>query len=224
MAHDVFISYPSKDKTIADAVCSKLEGQNIRCWIAPRDVHAGQNFAESIIKAIDTCKVFVLIWSASTNASEHILNEINRAFDKGITIIPFRIQDVQPTDAMSYYFGRTHWLDALTPPLEKHIETLIDRIYIILGRKRIIIPVAPITREGETGALLSQEEKSETVVSQKKVSMALIISALVVIAAVSGFFSGKPRAVFSTFFRCSQTGKLNTTSILGQIGRISTNH
>lgn len=135
MSHDVFISYSSKDKTIADAVCSKLEDQKIRCWIAPRDVPAGQNFAESIIKAINACKVFVLIWSANTNTSEHILNEINQAFDQGITIIPFRIQDVEPTFAMRYYFGRTHWLDAITPPLEKHIGTLAATILVNLGRE-----------------------------------------------------------------------------------------
>lgn len=136
MAHDVFISYSSKDKTTADTVCAKLEEKKIRCWIAPRDIPAGQNFAKSIIKAINDCKVFVLVWSESTNTSEHILNEINQAFDQGITIIPFRIQEVEPTLEMRYYFGRTHWLDALTPPLEKHIDSLAQAIMALLGSKR----------------------------------------------------------------------------------------
>jgi hypothetical protein len=134
LAHDVFISYSTKDKTIADAVCAKLEENKIRAWIAPRDVPPGSNFAASIIQAINTCRVFVLIWSADTNTSKHILNEINQAFDRGIIIIPFRIQDVQPTDEMRYYFGRTHWLDAIDPPLENHIATLKDTILINLGR------------------------------------------------------------------------------------------
>ena len=135
MAHDVFISYSTKDKTVADTVCAKLEERKIRCWIAPRDIAPGQHFAKSIIDAIDLSKVFVLIWSAHSNISEHILNEINQAFNQGITIIPFRIQDVQPTSEMRYYFGRTHWLDALTKPLEKHIESLAAFILPHLGRK-----------------------------------------------------------------------------------------
>lgn len=135
MSHDVFISYSSKDKTIADAVCAKLEGRKIRCWMAPRDIPAGQNFARSIIYAINDSKVFVLVWSASTNTSEHILNEINQAFDHGIPIIPFRIEEVLPTVEMRYYFGRTHWLDALTPPLEKHIGTLAQSIKALLESK-----------------------------------------------------------------------------------------
>jgi hypothetical protein len=36
--HDVFISYSSKDKTVADSVCAKLEQEKISCWIAPRDI------------------------------------------------------------------------------------------------------------------------------------------------------------------------------------------
>ena len=88
MAHDVFISYSTKDKIIADTVCAKLEESKIRAWIAPRDVPAGSNFAESIIRAINTCKVFVLVWSADTNTSQHILNEINQAFDRGLITYP----------------------------------------------------------------------------------------------------------------------------------------
>jgi hypothetical protein len=41
MAHDVFISYASEDKTVADAVCAMIESQGVRCWIAPRDVLPG---------------------------------------------------------------------------------------------------------------------------------------------------------------------------------------
>ncbi len=37
MAHDVFISHSSKNKPAADAVCHALEGDGVRCWIAPRD-------------------------------------------------------------------------------------------------------------------------------------------------------------------------------------------
>jgi len=133
MAHDVFISYSTKNKIIADAVCAKLEENKIRVWIAPRDVPAGANFANSIIAAIDSCKVFVLIWSEHT--SEHILTEINHAFDQDIVIIPFRIQNIQPTNELLYYLGRTHWLDAIDPPLENHIMTLVNTVRTHINSK-----------------------------------------------------------------------------------------
>ena len=166
MAHDVFISYSSKDKVIADAVCAKLEENKIRVWIAPRDVPAGANFAGSIIDAINSSKVFILIWTANANASEHILNEINQSFEKGITIIPFRIQDIEPTDSMRYYIGRTHWLDAMTPPLEKHIKLLADTILTNLGRHAEIQPEIPVVKEKE----VREEKKKEKEEDRKPVS------------------------------------------------------
>jgi len=52
MAHDVFISYSSEDKNVADAVCGTLEKQDVRCWIASRDVPPGQSWPAAIVKAI----------------------------------------------------------------------------------------------------------------------------------------------------------------------------
>ena len=51
LAHDVFISYSSKDKPAADAACAVLESKGIRCWIAPRDIIPGADWGESIIEA-----------------------------------------------------------------------------------------------------------------------------------------------------------------------------
>ena len=167
MAHDVFISYSTKDKIIADAVCAKLEENKIRVWIAPRDVPAGSNFGASIIKAINSCKVFVLIWSAHTNTSEHIMNEVNQAFDQGITIIPFRIQDIQPTDEMRYYFGRTHWLDAINPPLENHIAVLRNTILTNLGRE---IPPAITDKQPEKTPEISTLEKEPIIKKVQEIS------------------------------------------------------
>lgn len=44
MEHEVFISYVSQDKAIADAVCHSLEENKILCWIAPRDEVFGESF------------------------------------------------------------------------------------------------------------------------------------------------------------------------------------
>ena len=49
MAHDVFISYSTKDKPTADAACAALEAKGIRCWIAPRDILPGSDWGEAII-------------------------------------------------------------------------------------------------------------------------------------------------------------------------------
>jgi TIR domain-containing protein len=62
MAHDVFISYSSEDKPTADAICATLEGQGIRCRIAPRDILAGIDWSAAIIDAIAESHVLVLVY------------------------------------------------------------------------------------------------------------------------------------------------------------------
>src|ERR1700722_4580866 len=118
MAHDVFVSYASGDKPVADAVCATLESHEIRCWIAPRDVLPGIHYGEAIIDAIHECRIMVLVFSSKANLSGHIPKEIERAVSQGCTVMPLRIEDVAPAKSLDYFIGGVHWLDALTPPLE----------------------------------------------------------------------------------------------------------
>lgn len=134
MAHDVFISYSSKDKAVADAACATLEARGIRCWIAPRDVLPGKEWSASIIEAIKASRAMVLIFSADANQSRQIRREVNHAVEKGVAVVPFRIQDVMPSEAMEYYLDVTHWLDALTPPLEDHLQELADKVSLLLSQ------------------------------------------------------------------------------------------
>jgi TolB-like protein/tetratricopeptide (TPR) repeat protein len=128
MESKVFISHASKDKPIADAICEKLESEGIKCWIAPRDIEAGSDWTEGIIRGIDSCRVFVLVFSESANVSEHVRREVAKAVSLGLAVIPFRTEEVNPSSSLSYFLGTVHWLDAITPPLPKHLEALTERV------------------------------------------------------------------------------------------------
>lgn len=132
MTFDVFISYPHQDKATADAACAMLEAEGIRCWIAPRDVSPGAVWAAAIIDAIDHCRAMVLIFSSSTNGSIQIHREVQRAFDKEVPVVPFRIENVAPEASLAFFMGPVHWLDALTPPLEQHLKQLVTSVQAIL--------------------------------------------------------------------------------------------
>jgi hypothetical protein len=133
MAHDVFISYPTADKQTADAVVHSLEAAGIRCWIAPRDVAPGGDWAAEIVGAIGASRLMVLVFSDAANGSDHILREVRVASDAGIPIVPFRTTRSEPAPALAYYIGGTHWLDALTRPLERHLAALTATAAGLLG-------------------------------------------------------------------------------------------
>jgi hypothetical protein len=134
MAHDVFISYASEDKTTADAVCAKLESHRIRCWIAPRDVLPSMDYGQALVEAIKQSRLVVLVFSARSNDSPHVRREVERAVSNGIPILPFRIEDVTPSSSLEFFIAGAHWLDALTPPLERHLERLAETVELLLSR------------------------------------------------------------------------------------------
>jgi hypothetical protein len=134
--HDIIISYSTLDKPIADAVCAGLEARGIRCWIAPRDILPGVNYQEGIIDAINSSKIMVLIFSSNANESPHVIREATVAMSKKVIIIPFRIDDSPLSKTMEFIISVPHWLEAVTPPLEKHIGELGDTIIILLENER----------------------------------------------------------------------------------------
>lgn len=133
MAHEVFVSYSHHDKPQADAVCATLEAKGIRCWIAPRDVIPGQEWGAAIVNAIRSARVMVLVFSSHANASPQIRREVERAVNAETVLIPFRIEDVAPAEALEFFLGAPHWLDALTPPLDAHLERLAAAVMSFLS-------------------------------------------------------------------------------------------
>ena len=133
MAHDVFISYATPNKPIADAVCARLEQAGIRCWIAPRDVGPG-NYPTSIVNGIEACKALVVIVSAGANLSPNVSREVLQGINRSKIIVPIRIEDVKPAGDLEFLLGIVHWMDAITPPLESHIQTLVDELNKLMGR------------------------------------------------------------------------------------------
>lgn len=132
MAHDVFVSHSTKDKLAADAVVAHLERSGLRCWCAPRDIVSGSSWATSIVAAINNCKAMVVIFSTSANESGHISREVERAVNRAIPVLPVRIEDVLPRGDLEYFFSSSHWMDAITPPMERHFDRLAEQLRMLL--------------------------------------------------------------------------------------------
>lgn len=137
MQHEVFISHASQDKKVSDAMCARLEQSGLRCWVAPRDIRPGMTYGAEIVHAISNARAMVVILSGQANLSPHVVKEVERAVAKGIPVIPFRIEDILPTKDLEYFLSAEHWLDAITPPLEVHLQKLISAINGLLGAEHI---------------------------------------------------------------------------------------
>ncbi len=134
MAQHVFLSYSSHDKPTAETVCAAMEAGGIPVWMAPRNILPGSDYGASIIEALEGAQAIVLVFSSHSNASPHIKREVERAVNKGIAIIPLRIENVMPSKSLEYFISTQHWLDAFTPPLERHWKHLVETMQVLLGR------------------------------------------------------------------------------------------
>lgn len=131
----IFISYASAQQEAAERICAFLEAGGKKCWIAPRDIPAGSNYGEEIIKGIEGSDALVLVFDAAANESQHVLREVERAVSKKLPIVVYRLDDTVPSKAMEYFLLSIQWLDAGTDSeqsLEK-LEGALERQLSVVG-------------------------------------------------------------------------------------------
>jgi hypothetical protein len=123
----IFISYSSTDQKIAETICDALQSRGFSCWIACRDIGPGENFQEAIVKAIRSAKLMILVFTSNANNSDEIKKEVVLAGRHRVTVVPVRVEDVVPNDALAYEFATRQWID-LFKDWERNIEQLTARI------------------------------------------------------------------------------------------------
>ena len=132
MDSTVFISFSSKDRAAASAICEALENRGIGCWISTRNIRPGENFQVAIVRAIRAAKVMVLVFSANSNNSDEIKKEIVLAGQARLVVIPVRVEDVAPDEAFAYEFATRQWVD-LFEDWERSIQTLVEQLAEVAG-------------------------------------------------------------------------------------------
>jgi hypothetical protein len=155
MSHDVFISHSSEDRSKAVAVCSALESRRIQCWISSRDILPGADWGEAIINAIAESRLMILVLSRNANKSKQIKKEVERAVDKGVVVVPLRIEDVTPAGSLEYFLGTQQRIDAFALPFERHLDQIsqsikaaLDKLEIHAKQEQIVEAVAPKQKAG----------------------------------------------------------------------------
>ncbi len=111
-AQPVFLSYASADAATAQQICEFLESHGVSCWMAPRDVKPGAQYADAIVEAINEAKALVLVLSGSAVASAHVGKEVERASSKRKPIIAFRVDACALNRALEYFLSESQWIDA----------------------------------------------------------------------------------------------------------------
>lgn len=107
----IFISHSSKDAAFADEVCRILEGAGHICFIAPRDIAPGKEYAEEIMNGIAEAEVMLLLLSREANQSQHVFREVERAVSGGIPILVYKMAEFELKKSLSYFLMVNQWID-----------------------------------------------------------------------------------------------------------------
>lgn len=208
-AKEVFISYSTKDSETAFALLEVLESYGLECWIAPRNIPKGAQWAEEIDKAIQNARVFVVIVSSHSVESKQVPKEIALAVSSCESIFPFRIDDTGLKGTFRYYLSDYQFTDATSDAKQK-MKELAEIICSSLGKpipeqrtetkpeqtQEAVPPVKtePVSEEKPESAANSVPAKDAPVKNEKAGSknplMIGAIAAAAVIAVIVGFVLG----------------------------------
>ncbi|NLK20699.1 MAG: toll/interleukin-1 receptor domain-containing protein [Epulopiscium sp.] len=164
----IYISYAPNDKLVAEEVCQGLEQRGIKCFVSSRDVKLGQNYGEAILNAIENCMAMVVIFSSNSNSSQQVFRELSKATEKDLTIIPFIVEEIQPSKSMEYYLSVPLVLNVSNEPLEQGIAKLESTIRNAEDPTHIKSPI-------------NQHSPSPAPISNKKSSSPTIILAITIV-------------------------------------------
>ncbi len=106
----IFLSHSSTNYKVAQKVCNLIEECGWKCFLAPRDIRTGHEYAEQILEGIERSDVLLLILSKEANASPHVLREVERAVSKKIPIIVYKLEEVELSKSMEYFLMSHQWV------------------------------------------------------------------------------------------------------------------
>ena len=124
MAHEVFISYSNEDKRIAEGLSIYLEQHGIRCFVAYRDITSSVVWGAAIARAIENCKVALVVLSDSYSRSTQADREVELCAEADKPILLFKIQKTTPKGVKRNHLKGHPYVDAYPNP-EARLEKML---------------------------------------------------------------------------------------------------
>jgi len=134
---DVFISYCTRNSDLAQYFCSLIEGGGITCWIAPRDIPSGGDWAENIVKGLSDCSLVAFLVSEDSVASKEVAKEIGLANSFQKDLLQVRLENTSLPPAMLYHLSNKQWVNALTEEKSLRFKDTISAIRKLLNKSEV---------------------------------------------------------------------------------------
>jgi hypothetical protein len=131
MNYSVFISYSTKDLGIVTYVKNLLENYSIKVYVAEYTAPPGVDLTNHIKDSINSCDLFILLWSSNSKKSEWVTQEIALANANNKPIIPVVLE---PNLELPVFIKNLKYLEAYTNP-QQAFEYLRRYVYEAADKK-----------------------------------------------------------------------------------------
>jgi predicted ATPase len=111
MPADVFVSYARKDEERVLPWLEELQRVGISVWRDKAEIRGALQWREEIVEAIGGCKVLLLMISAASMGSEHVLKEAIQAASKRKPILPLLLEAVEIPKSLQYDLEGIHRIE-----------------------------------------------------------------------------------------------------------------
>lgn len=127
--YEIFICHSRKDDVIADKICTALDREGISYFINRQDIEENDITLKMLTKKVANSKIFLLLASENSYASEFIIDQICFA-DEHIPIVSYVIDGALLPLTIDHLFGFMDWCDIDGHPID---TVLMDKLVRKLG-------------------------------------------------------------------------------------------
>jgi hypothetical protein len=113
-------------------IVARLEQAGFRCWVAPRDLSPGQNWAQDIAMAVAASRVTLVVLSATSAWSPEVLLEAEQAVAAGRAVVAFQIEPVAVPGALASHLVSSPSLEGFHRPLDARLAALTELVASLL--------------------------------------------------------------------------------------------
>jgi TIR domain-containing protein len=150
MGGHVFISHSREDQAVALRWCEALEQAGLACWMAPRDICAGTEWAAQIIEGIEGARSLLLLLGPAANRSTQVLREVERATHKRVPVVTVWLERVELAKNLEYFLSSLHWIGLDGSGFEEQVAQVVRALKSVV--RPAAAPDAPATNSTQLAA------------------------------------------------------------------------
>jgi len=157
----VYIYYCSKNYSEATKICIFLESKGINCWMSPRNVLSSLDYTTQVTAAINDSALSILVATNETNNIDTLPNELNIIATKKKTLISFKIESFDISNALLYYYKEVKPINAYEN-FDNGLNSLYNELSLLLNNIN-----NNETEEVFEATFINEEDTSNTINNDK---------------------------------------------------------